>query len=508
MRPIDFFWRAAATFPANIALEAPHERVTYRDLATRVGALATALQAIDPQPQSRVGLCAGNTVEHVVSLLAILAAGKVWIPLNPRSAAPELDRLIAFTKPSIVMAAAKYGSALAEGNVADWITLDAPFKDVARSVATLQAAHLGERPAAVAEDDETLQAIKFTGGSTGLPKGVMQSQRAWRTSILNLTDAYGLTSDERNLLAAPITHGASTYLLPVFGKGGCHVIMDDVGATAVLEALETRGVTSVFMPPTLCYMIMQEASGRSPQFPALRRLICGGAPMPAEKIRQAQAFFGPVIEITYGQTEAPQIVCYLTGSDLMDPRYVQSVGRASILSDCAIMGPDGGLLGRDETGEIVVRGEMIMSGYLDQPDKTAETIIDGWLHTGDLGYFDENRYLFLRGRSREVIITGGFNVYPVDVEDVLSNHPAVNEAAVFGIEDTKWGEAVVAAISLTPGVQATDAEIIAFAKAQMGSVKAPKIIHFHETLPRNPVGKVDKVLLKGMHASPGTTAST
>jgi fatty-acyl-CoA synthase len=501
MRPIDFFWRAAATFPENVALEAPHERVTYRDLAARVASLASALQAIDPQPQSRVGLCAGNTVEHVVSLLAVLAAGKVWIPLNPRSAAPELDRLIAFTKPSIVMATAKYGSALTAPEVAHWITLDTPFGNSAHTVAGLQAEYADQRPITVFEDGETLQAIKFTGGSTGMPKGVMQSQRAWRTSILNLTDAYGLTSDERNLLAAPITHGASTYLLPVLGKGGCHVIMNDVGAPAVLDALETRGVTSVFMPPTLCYMIMQEAAGRSPGFPALRRLICGGAPMPAEKIRQAQAFFGPVIEITYGQTEAPQIVCYLTGRDLMDPRYIQSVGRASILSDCGIMAPDGSLLGPGETGEIVVRGEMIMSGYLEQPDKTAETIVDGWLHTGDLGYFDENRYLFLRGRSREVIITGGFNVYPVDVEDVLSNHPAIDEAAVFGIEDAKWGEAVVAAVSLTAGAQAEASEIIAFAKAQMGSVKAPKIVHFHDVLPRNPVGKVDKVLLKRLHAS-------
>lgn len=504
MRPIDFFWRAAASFPENVALDAPQERVTYRDLAARVGALAAALQAIDSRPQSRVGLCAGNTVEHVVSLLAILAAGKVWIPLNPRSAAPELDRLIAFTKPSIVMAAAKYGSALTDQDVAHWITLDAPFKAAADSVASLQTSHSDQRPAPVPEDDETLQAIKFTGGSTGMPKGVMQSQRAWRTSILNLTDAYGLTSDERNLLAAPITHGASTYLLPVLGKGGCHVIMDDVGAAAVLDALETRCVTSVFMPPTLCYMIMQEeASGRSPGFPALRRLICGGGPMPAEKIRLAQAFFGPVIEITYGQTEAPQIVCFLTGRDLMDPRYIQSVGRASILSDCAIMGPDGALLGPGDTGEIVVRGEMIMSGYLDQPDKTAETIVDGWLHTGDLGYFDDNRYLFLRGRRREVIITGGFNVYPVDVEDVLSDHPAVNEVAVFGIEDSKWGEAVVAAVSLTPGVQATEAELITFAKSQMGSVKAPKIVHLLESLPRNPVGKVDKVLLKRQYGLPG-----
>jgi len=145
---------------------------------------------------------------------------------------------------------------------------------------------------------------------------------------------------------------------------------------------------------------------------------------------------------------------------------------------------------------------MIMSGYLDMPEKTAETIVDGWLHTGDLGYVDGRGYLHLRGRSREVIITGGFNVYPVDVEDELSKHPAVHEAAVFGIEDEKWGEAVHAAIQLKPGLQLAQNELIQYAKDRLCSVKAPKYVHFYDSLPRSAVGKVDKVLLKKTHAQP------
>jgi fatty-acyl-CoA synthase len=499
MSPVDFFFRAARHFGDRIAIEAPEGALSYTELARRVNAAAAALQKLDPKPGSRVGICAGNTSEHVVALLAVLAAGKVWIPLNPRSAATELERIVAFTQPGIVMATAKYGATLALDGVPARIALDEPFEGTAQTLAELVAAHDGMAPQRIERADSDLQAVKFTGGSTGVPKGVMQPVRAWRATVLNLIDAYGFDETSRNLLAAPITHGAGTYLLPVLAKGGCHVILAEMNAHTVLDALTNRGITNVFMPPTLFYMVMEVGAGTGVTFPALRHLIYGGAPMPVEKIRAAQRFFGPVVEVTYGQTEAPQIVTFLNGRDLADDRYVHSVGRASLLSDFAIMGSSGALLGAGETGEIVVRGQMIMSGYLDMPEKTAETIVDGWLHTGDLGYLDEQGYLFLRGRSRDVIITGGFNVYPVDVEDVLGRHPDVQEVAVFGIADDKWGEAVTAAVQLRRGARVDEDTLVSWAKTQLGSVKTPKHIHFHDVLPRNPVGKVDKMLLKTTH---------
>ncbi|WP_322046543.1 class I adenylate-forming enzyme family protein [Paraburkholderia sp. J67] len=509
MYPIDFFFRAARHFGERVAIEAPEGTLSYAELAARVNAAAAGLQQLDPQPGSRVGICAGNTRDHVVALLAVLAAGKVWIPLNPRSAPAELDRIVAFTQPGIVLATAKYGAALALGAVPQRVALDQAFEGTPQTFAELIDRHAGESPTRVERADTDLQAIKFTGGSTGVPKGVMQSIRAWRATVLNLIDAYGFGEGDRNLLAAPITHGAGTYLLPVLAKGGAHVILAETNAHTVLDALTQGGISNVFMPPTLFYMVMEAGADTNATFPALRHLIYGGAPMPVEKIRAAQRFFGPVVEVTYGQTEAPQIVAFLNGRDLADDRYVHSVGRASLLSDFAIMGANGALLGAGETGEIVVRGQMIMNGYLDMPEKTAETIVDGWLHTGDLGYLDEDGYLFLRGRSRDVIITGGFNVYPVDVEDVLGRHPHVQDVAVFGVADDKWGEAVTAAVQLKRDTQRgtelegvpDEATLMAWAKAQLGAVKTPKRIHFHETLPRNPVGKVDKVLLKSRHGA-------
>ncbi|RJG03118.1 class I adenylate-forming enzyme family protein [Noviherbaspirillum sedimenti] len=496
MYPIDFFFRASRYFKDNIAIESSGENVTYEQLAQRVNALAAALQDMDPQPGTRVGICSGNTIEHVVAQLAVLAAGKVWIPLNPRNSVVELARIIEFTRTKVVLTVAKYGSQLEMSSVPHQIALDKPFGNVTTTYAQLQDKYAGKVPVRVEMTEETLQAIKFTGGSTGVPKGVMQTYRTWRSAVINLIDAYGFTDADRNLLAAPVTHGAGTYLLPVLAKGGCHVILDEINAETVLDALMNKGITNVFMPPTLFYMVMAAGEGKPVSFPKLRHLIYGGAPMPVEKIRAAQRFFGPVIEVTYGQTEAPQIVTFLSGKELLDPRNVNSVGRASLLSDFVIMGPDNKILPAGEAGEICVRGQMIMHGYLDQPDKTAETIVDGWLHTGDLGYVDERGYLYLRGRSREVIITGGFNVYPVDVEDVLGKHPAVQEVAVFGTDDDKWGEAVRAAIHVKAGMSLTEDELIQYAKEQMGSVKAPKHVHFMEEIPRNPVGKVDKLKLK------------
>jgi len=498
MYPIDFFFRAVRQYGDRIAVEAPAGKLTYKQMAERVNALATALQSLDPVIGSRVGICSNNSLEYVVSLLAVLAAGKVWVPLNYRSAVRELDSIVSFTKPGIVLATEKLGSKLNIADVPARITLDQAFPGSTHTLHDLECMHAGRVPVRYSKNDESLQAIKFTGGSTGAPKGVMQAYRAWRATVINLIDAYHFDESERNLLAAPISHGAGTYILPVLAKGGCHVLLDSVDAASVLHALRSQSITTVFMPPTLFYMVMAIDPESTLGSSSLKRLIYGGAPMPIEKIREAQRFFGPVVEVTYGQTEAPQIVTFLSGKELMSERYVTSVGRASLLSDFAIMGADGQVLPPGETGEIVVRGQMIMSGYLELPDKTAETIVDGWLHTGDLGCVDENGYLFLRGRSREVIITGGFNVYPIDVENILSGHPLVHDVAVFGLPDEKWGEAVTAAVQLKAGASLSEEALIAYAKQQIGSVKAPKHIHFYDDLPRNPVGKVDKVSVKAL----------
>jgi acyl-CoA synthetase (AMP-forming)/AMP-acid ligase II len=274
------------------------------------------------------------------------------------------------------------------------------------------------------------------------------------------------------------------------------VFPEDTKPATLLHTINEHDVTTFFAPPTMIQMLVDAARHVNTPTPSLRNVIYGGAPMRPNRIRDAQDAFGPVIHATYGQTEAPQIITHLGAAELTDPDNLASAGRPSLFTDVAIMDKDGRLLPPGELGEVVVRGDLVMNGYLQMPDKTAETIIDGWLHTGDLGILDERNYLFLRDRSREVIITGGFNVYPSDVETALARHPAVADCVVFGIPDDHWGEAVHAAVEAKPREQIEVADVIAFLKRELGSVKAPKVVHVYESLPKSAVGKVLKTKVR------------
>lgn len=495
MYPIDFFFRAAKLYPERIALQSSARTLTYRMLAEKVNALATALQSIDPQPQTRVAICAANTVDHATAILAVLASGKVWVPLNARSTPSEIKRITDTIEPSIVISDAK-GAELLQASTARWLRLDESTSDPELSIEHLAARHAGQTPRANEAGENATQAIKFTGGTTGLPKGVMQPYRAWTAGIINQVSGWQITQDDCFVVTAPVTHGTSTYLLPMLAEGAKLLFLDKTDPASVIQAFREQGGTMSFMPPTLIYMVMAHPGVSRSDFPKLRNLIYGGAPMPAEKVDQLRAFFGDVVGTTYGQTEAPQIVTMMRPSGFKDPLNRGSVGRCTWLSDMAIMSPEGKLLPEGEAGEVVVKGHLVMTGYWRLPEKTAETIIDGWLHTGDVGLIDERGYLFLKDRIRDVIITGGFNIYPTDVENILSQHQAVYECAVFGMPDEKWGEAVHAAVQLHPGVTCEPEVLIAHVKKALGSVHAPKKIHFLEQLPRSSVGKVLKTAIR------------
>jgi len=366
MYPIDFFWRAARRWPERIAIDAPDERIPYAELARRVRALAAALLAADPQEQSRVALCAHNSADHIVALLAVLASGKTWVPLNPKSTAPEIRRIVNATEPSILVLD-EAGAVLLGDAPGHRIPLGGP------ELAGLIERHAQAPEPRFNQPDQATQAIKFTGGTTGLPKGVMQPYRAWMANIVNQIQAWGFDEHTRYVVAAPITHGTSTYLLPVLAQGGCHVLLAQGGAEAVRQAFRERGGTVCFMPPTLVYMLMARPGSSRADYPQLRQLIYGGAPMPPEKIRVVREFFGPVLGTTYGQTEAPQILTVMRPDDFEDERHWAAVGRTAWFSDVAIMSPSGEILPPGEIGEVVARGDLLMSGYWRLPDKTAET---------------------------------------------------------------------------------------------------------------------------------------
>lgn len=461
------------------------QELTFGRLAQRVRDQAAALTTLDPVPGSRVCVGAANTVEHLVSILAVLAAGKVWVPLNPRSGDPELRRLIEFVKPSVVLVDESLGGRVPQDGRTRLIA-DLP-------VGAGGPIAMGPVPAGSIGLDQT-QAIKFTGGTTGTPKGVEQPLRAWTTNIVTQIHALGLTPADRYLVAAPLTHGTSTYVLPVFGSGGALVFPDEPGPAGLLGAAERHGATLVFAPPTLILALAEEQRRAPRNLGALRHLVYGGSPMRPEQIRAAQDCFGPVLCTSYGQTEAPQIATFLPPAE-MSGSALASIGRPTIMTQVAILSADGVFLPSGQEGEIVIRGDLVMTGYLDMPDETARTFAGGWLRTGDAGAFDDRGLLFLKDRIRDVIITGGFNVYPGDVETALAAHPSVAECSVFGVPDAKWGEAVHAAVQVRQGHPFAPAELMALIKRELGPVKTPKEVHLFEKLPRTPVGKVPKRVL-------------
>lgn len=490
MFPIEFFFRAARRYPDRIALRDSTTALSFSDLAARVSALAEGLVQAAPTPLSRVGICAANSIDHVVALLGTLAAGKTWVPLNPRNGDAELERIVAFTQPSLIVRDEANAGRL-NGCDSKIIQIDST-SPAGGDFERLLRAFQGSPPPAITAPLDAAQAIKFTGGTTGAPKGVMQPFRAWNTTIVTQMNCFAYTPADRYLVVAPITHGTSTFLLPILGSGGSLIFPADAKPPGILDAIELYGATTLFMPPTLVYALLAEQAARPRQVSSLRYLVYGAAPMRPEKIQEARAMFGDVVATTYGQTEAPQIASFMGPQEYDDPRNLASVGRPTLLTEIAVFDPDGRRVPAGERGEIAIRGDLVMSGYWRMPEKTAETIRGGWLYTGDIGCFDERGYLFLKDRSRDVIITGGFNVYPSDVENILGGHPAVYDCSVVGVEDEKWGEAVHAAVQLRPGEIASEQELIHYVKKALDSVKAPKVIHQFDELPRSSVGKVVK----------------
>ena len=485
MFPIDFFAKAVRLAPDRIAAEDGTRQLTFAQLWESAQALAAAVQVLTGKKRPTVAVLSPNSLDLLIAIMAMHAGGFVFTPLNPRNARVELDAQLAVARPDLLIldpsAAEKISPftgpvVMTRGNGAG-TDIKGLVAQYARKAATWSVTDAG-----------AVNAIKFTGGSSGRPKAVMQTFRNMNAVAASLMTAFDFTADERYLVAAPMTHGAGMFLLPVLARGGCCIIREQLDADMILHTLQTQAVTLTWVPPTLLYMMIDRAQGRT--FPALRHLIWGGAAAAPERLEQARTIFGPVIETVFGQTEASTICTALRAHEITDAHMWESVGRATLLMQVAIRNSEGIFLPPGEAGEIVLRGDLVMQGYLGMEKETAEVLRDGWLHTGDVGYLDAKGYLFIKDRLKDVIISGGYNIYPSDVEAALARHPAIAESVVFGLPDAKWGERVEAAIQLKPGQIASSDEIIAFAKTQVGSVKAPKAVHLVPDLPKSPVGKV------------------
>ena len=339
--------------------------------------------------------------------------------------------------------------------------------------------------------------ILTTGGSTGRPKGVMRISANWATLICNYRLALPSASPPINLAVTPLTHVAGDVALSVFAQSGLNVILSKPDPALILDAIGEHRITHLFVPPTLLYMMLAQPDVRSHDFTSLRYLMYGSAPISMEKLREAWAVFGPVMTQLYGLMEATSTVSIMppwehTQAIEHKPERLGSFGRGSPMTMVDVVDDSGTPLHPGEKGEVVCRGPNLFKGYIANPDATAKALRNGWFYTGDIGVKDEQGFVRLVDRSKDIIITGSINVFPGEIEQVIWTHPSVQDCAVIGIPDEKWGEAVTAVIEVKPGFSLVTDEIIAICKERLGSIKAPKNVFVWPQLPRSNVGKVLK----------------
>ena len=514
MAIIDFFDRGWRANPRGVAYIQDDRHYSFNEVGDLSCRIANGLLALGFPNETKGAVWSSNDVTSWTCTLGLWRANMCWIPVSARNPAEEnLHALTAFDCEVLFFQKA-YAATIADlaprlPRVKLWICVDGDAPEVAgsRSLAGWVQGQPSTRPELAVDLDDVVM-LSATGGTTGLPKGVMNTHRSAQTFCAHFMIGCPYAADEKpvNLAAAPMTHTAGLLSIPCTARGGTVVVVTKPDPAVMLAAIPKYRVTEFFLPPTVIYRLLDIPDlAKKVDFSSLRYFMYGAAPMSVDKLRQAIEVFGPVMTGGYGQTEAPASISYLPpGGHFVDGRVagderLSSVGRPNPLVRVEIMNDANQILPQGETGEICVRGDLVMKGYYKAPDKTAETIVDGWLHTGDIGHLDAEGYLHITDRKKDMIISGGFNVYPSEVEQVIWSHPAVQDCAVIGVPDDTWGEAVKAVVELNAGQSATAEDLIALCKERLGSVKAPKSVDFVESLPRSPVGKVLKKDLRAQY---------
>lgn len=505
MNLLDFFDAGVASHPdapcfVDCGSEAP--AITYAQAGALTCQIARGLQALGLAPGFHGAVFSGNAGAAFTALLGVLRAGGVWLPVNARNAVEANIEFLQDMDCDVLFYQARYASQVAEirgklPRIRHCIALDgAQGPDL--SVASLVQGHSPEMFAAPLQP-QGLAMIMGTGGTTGRSKGVMLSHRNLTATMANHMSAMAVTDRMTVLAAAPITHTAGLGSMPFMARGGRVVLMDGIDPQNLLQVIERERVNQLFLPPTVIYTLLAQPNVRDFDFSALRYLMYGAAPMSPEKLAEAIEVFGPVMLQIYGQAEVPGAISVLRVDDhfvdgQVAPRQrLLSAGRRFPFTRVAIMDDDGNLLTQPgAVGEIVAQGDIVTAGYYKNPEATAEVQRNGWHCTGDVGYFDEQGFLFIVDRKKDMIVTGGFNVFSSEVEAAVMAHPAVKDCAVIGVPDDKWGEAVRAVIELRPGQSVAPQALIQFVKDRLGSVKAPKEVEIVAQLPRSAVGKVLK----------------
>ena len=500
----DIIYRNALLHPEDEAFVYGSERITFRQFNERVNRLIHALQALNIQKGDVIGILSWNQLEYTEVFGAAMKAGFVLAHYNPRLHAGELIHVINDSEPRVLFLGAELVDVINEihDNLSN-IQLFLNFGDAQGHVEAYQEVvevHSNEEPESQITEDDLLT-IFYTSGTTGIPRGAIYTHRQKMENTRMKALDIGVKFGDRHLVVLPMFHiGGDSHIWPFFLKGGCNVIVPTPFDLAdALRLIPEEGITDLHIVPTQLVSMLTIPDIDQYDLHCLKRIWYAASPMPTEVLKRGLSVFGPIFMQGYGQTESGPDVTVLSRSDhhisLESPQaqdVLASCGRPCIGVHVRIVDDDGRDVEFGKIGEIIVRSNRNMTGYWQKPAETQEAIQDGWLYTGDLGYYDEKGYIYIADRKKDMIITGGENVYPVEVENVLYRHPAVHEAAVIGVPDSYWIERVHALVVLKEGVQASGEDIIAFCRENIAHYKAPKSIEIVDDLPKNPQGKILK----------------
>jgi len=479
--------------------------LSYQDMVNASWQIAVLLTEKGVKPQDVVATYAPNSVAAYCCIFAISRVGAVWLPLNAKNTPDSNLELLKKTKAAMLFVDDSIVETVSE--MLDYISENQCIIFNGRSIAgqAIQSYTNVQTIGKTDNDrqdttDHSLISLLATGGTTGDSKLGEWTGLTWQTMAVIQKEL--MPSPEIPaccLVAAPMTHAAGIISFVPILQGASILVMDGVEPEMLLSAIETYKVTHLFLPPTAIYILLNHAGVENYDYSSLRYFLYAAAPMSVDKLKEAIAIFGPVMIQTYGQVEAPMFCTCLSIQDHMNAlenkkfSILRSCGRVSPHVGLKIIDDEWNFLPRGQEGEIVVKGGLLMRGYYNDPVETLAIRKNGWQRTGDVGVFDKDGYLSIVDRKRDMIISGGFNVFPSQIEQLLWGHPDIQDCAVIGIPDEKWGEQVTAIIELkdknsTPDLQG----IIAYCKKNLGSVKTPKQVLIWDELPRSPVGKVLK----------------
>jgi len=490
---------AARRHPARPAVTWGEHRLDYATLDGRTNALVRGLGGLGVEPGDRVALLMRNRPEMLEAMFAAFKGGFCLVPLNSRFTEDEVAYHVADSGAAAILTDAEgAGVALAMRGRAHVVVAGATDVPTGAHAHDDLVASSDDAPATVAVDRDDLAWLFYTSGTTGRPKGAMltHGNLAFATASW-LADLTPMTEHDVTLHAAPLSHGAGFHALAATARGAHQVIpaANRFDPAAIVELVMREHVTNTWLVPTQIVMLLDHVGDVAPALPDLRAVVYGGAPFAPADLRRALEVFGAIFVQLYAQGETPMTATVMPAADHAAalagdrPDRLASAGYARPGIDVRVLGDDDRELPVGEVGEVCVQGPTVMAGYWQRPEETAAALRNGWLHTGDLGRFDEHGYLYLLDRAKDMIITGGSNVYAVEVEAVLAAHPAVQEAAVVGVADRTWGELVVAVVV---GDATNEPALAEHCAGALAGYKRPRRYVFVDELPRNAYGKVLK----------------